>query len=188
MKRFCGETSRWIAGVRDDAGPEVGERAHQVVVAPLDHHVDEVVERLAHEVLEGEVVGAADVPEVVDAADVGVADLRGDVRLVEEHVDEGLGLGEVRVDRLDRDEALEALREAHAPEVDRGHAAGAELLAQREAAELVREADREALGLLHDRELRGFPHQSRYRTADPPPGARESRDTAASRRLCTVGG
>ena len=56
--------------------------------------------------------------------DVGVADARGEARLVEEHRDEVGVLRERVVQPLDRDGAREARRPEEAPEVDGRHAPG----------------------------------------------------------------
>ncbi len=160
-----------LGGVRDDPRREVGHRVEQLVVAGLDDRVDDLDERRAHEVLHRDVVEALDVAEVVDRADVRVADVRRDLRLVEEHVDEGLLLREVRVDRLDRDVTLEARGEPHLGEVDGRHAACAELLAEGEPTHRVGE---------HGPERQGRPRVCRGEVGHRPelecnPSARRSR-------------
>ena len=70
--------------------------------------------------------------------DVRVRDARGDARLVEEHVDEGLILHEVRMDALDRDPLLEPARSVHACEVHARHPADADLVDDTVAPEEVR--------------------------------------------------
>ena len=54
-----------------------------------------------------EVEGAVIVAEVVDAEDVGVAQARGDPRLLAEALHEGRVARQARVDQLDRHEAIE---------------------------------------------------------------------------------
>ena len=54
--------------------------------------------------------------------------LDGDLRLVDQHLDELLILGEVRVDHLERHVLLEARNSAGLREMDLGHAADGDLL------------------------------------------------------------
>ncbi len=72
--------------------------------------------------------------------DVVVLELRGELRLVDEHGDEVGVVGEVRQDLLDRDRLLEALDAPHARLPDLGHAADGDPLEQRVLAELARTA------------------------------------------------
>ena len=65
--------------------------------------------------------------DLEDGHDVRVVDARGEARLVEEHLDELGLLREVRVQPLDRDEALEAGDAREAREEHRRHAAAGEL-------------------------------------------------------------
>ena len=60
--------------------------------------------------------------DVEDARDVGVLDLRGDARLVDEHFLKSRILRILRQDHLDDHEALESLSTAEAGEPDRRHA------------------------------------------------------------------
>ena len=64
-----------------------------------------------------------------------VVDARGEARLVEEHLDELFLAGEVRVQALDGDEALEAADAAEPGEEHRRHAAGRDLADQLVAVE-----------------------------------------------------
>ncbi len=57
-------------------------------------------------------------------------DLRGDARLVEEHVGEAPLLGEVRVDHLHRDPSLEAVGSFELREIDRRHPTLGDAIAQ----------------------------------------------------------
>ena len=61
--------------------------------------------------------------ELVDLADVRMVHARGDARLVEEHPLELRLLGEVREDRLQRDELLEPTLTVQARRPDARHAA-----------------------------------------------------------------
>src|SRR5690606_26811442 len=86
-------------------------------------------ERLALDVLHGEVIGAALLPELEDLDDVRMRELRREAGLVEEHVDEVLVLRERREDALDDEPLLEAGWSRLAREEDLGHPAdGDELL------------------------------------------------------------
>ncbi len=121
---FCGDTSRWTsteqlavqaaqfvrgvqasAGVREDAKGDAGrepepplldgasEPGERVPLHPLDHDVEHVV-LLAH---------------IENLRDVHVLDTRGDTGLVEQRLLEVVVGREVRQDRLDGDELLEAM-------------------------------------------------------------------------------
>jgi hypothetical protein len=111
---------------REDAGlNECARWGRRVVQLVLDRG-----QRLAAEQLHREVVGAVVLVEVEDRAHVGVMDLRGDARLVEEHLDEALVACELRADALERDVAMHAGAAARLREIDRRHAAAADLDAQ----------------------------------------------------------
>ena len=84
----------------------------------------------AGDVLESDVKAVLLVTQVVDLGDVAVVELDGDLRLVLEHRDELVVLGDVREDALDRDRALEALDPILLGLVDLGHAADAHALEQ----------------------------------------------------------
>ena len=64
-------------------------------------------ERLSDQVLHRDEVLAVGFAEIEDTADVGVGDPRSDARLIEEHLDVVLLVGEMRMDPLERDELLE---------------------------------------------------------------------------------
>ena len=68
-------------------------------------------------VLHRDPVGVVGLAELEHGRDVGVRDPRRDVRLVEEHVHEGLVLDEVRVDALDGEPPLEAAEAVDARQV-----------------------------------------------------------------------
>ena len=78
------------------------------------------------DVLERDEEAVVDLTEVEDLGDVRVLQLHGDLRLVDEHRDELVVLGDVRQDALDGDQALEALDAeglrledlGHPPDVD----------------------------------------------------------------------
>jgi hypothetical protein len=91
------------------------DRAHVLAVDVL--HRDEVL-----------AIGFAD---VVDLHDVLVMQGRGDARLVEEHADEALIAGVLRLDPLDHDMALEALHALGAGEQHVSHTARGEVLEHR---------------------------------------------------------
>ena len=94
-------------------------------------HVDQVD---AVDVLERHVIGAVDLPEVVEPHDVLVIEADGDARLVDEHADELTVGREARQDALDDACALDAARLA-ARQEHLGHAADGEELYQLVAAE-----------------------------------------------------
>jgi len=64
--------------------------------------------------------------QVVDVGDVGVVEGGGDLRLVQEHVDQLLLGLHVREDLLEHHQLLEAGVAALERQVDRGHASGGE--------------------------------------------------------------
>src|SRR6185437_6776611 len=66
--------------------------------------------------------------DVEDADDVGMREVRGEARLVEEHGDELLFLAELRQDALDRDLLSEALDAGALGDEDLRHAAGRQAL------------------------------------------------------------
>jgi hypothetical protein len=74
-------------------------------------------------VLHGDEVGVVGPAEVEDLDDVGVAQGHRDLRLVDEHVDEGRVLAELGEDALDDDELLEALHAVGLRLVYLGHPA-----------------------------------------------------------------
>jgi hypothetical protein len=90
---------------------------------PLGALHEELVQVLAVDELEGDVVGAVDPPEVEGLADVHVRELNGDLGLVDQHVDELLVLRVLRMDDLERQELFEAADAGGLRQVDLGHAA-----------------------------------------------------------------
>ncbi len=90
------------------------------------------------QVLHGDPVGVDVLAELEDGRDVRMRDARGDARLVDEHVDEGLVLDEVRVDPLDGDPLLETAGAVHSGKVNAGHAADADLVDHAVASEEIR--------------------------------------------------
>ena len=80
-----------------------------------------VVERAALDVLHREVVQSTIDAELLDMDHVGMADLRADPRLVDEHVHEPRIVGQVRVDHLERDAAGESRRAVPPRQIQRGH-------------------------------------------------------------------
>src|SRR5262249_19693556 len=74
--------------------------------------------------------------DLEDGDDMRVVDAGGEASFIEEHPDELFLGGEVGVEALDGDEALEAAGAGEASEVDGGHAAGRELADELIAVEL----------------------------------------------------
>ena len=89
--------------------------------------LDDRLQIVAIDVLHGDVIRAADLPEVVDVNDVVVVELRGQLRFIDEHLDEFLVVREVRQDLLDRDDLLKSLFSALPRLPHFGHAAGGDL-------------------------------------------------------------
>src|SRR5205814_9354775 len=96
----------------------------------LDHEAQGHAARLARamakarevravEVLHHDVVAASLLADLVGLHDVGVRELRGDARLVEEHRREHRLAGEPR--ELDDEQLLESARSLRAREIDVGH-------------------------------------------------------------------
>ncbi len=81
----------------------------------------ELRERVAVDVLHDQVEDLVLLAEVEDLRDVGVLDARSDARLVEEHLLEAHVRGELREDRLDGDELLEAVLASLARDPDARH-------------------------------------------------------------------
>ena len=90
--------------------------------------LDDGLEVGAVDVLHDDEVGVVADADVEDLHAVRVREVRGEARLVEEHRDELLLLGEVRQDALDRDLLLEALEARALGAEHLGHAARRELL------------------------------------------------------------
>jgi hypothetical protein len=113
-----------------EPGARVGPDArHQHVRHALGlGMLDEVAGVDPVDVLHGDEVVLVHLSEVVDVDDVGVRELRGQARLVEEHPDEVLRIDEMRQDPLHGDHALEALRAALAREEHLRHAAASQSL------------------------------------------------------------
>ena len=109
----------------DEDGGDLGgrqRRAELVGAAPQRREI------LAVDVLHRQVIGVTVAAEVVDVNDVRMVERGGDLRLVEEHVDEVGLLGEVRQDALDRDALGEPFGAWSAGEKDLGHPADGESL------------------------------------------------------------
>jgi hypothetical protein len=77
----------------------------------------------AEEVFHGDEIAVADLTEIVDLDDVGMIELRGELRLVEEHPHEALLVAQVRADALQHHRLLEALHARLAGEEDLRHSA-----------------------------------------------------------------
>jgi hypothetical protein len=95
----------------------------------------------------------ADLTEVVDLNDVRVIQLRGQLRLVQEHLHEARLLRQVRPNALDDDRLLEALEARLAGEEDLGHAADGDAVDQGVFAEPGRDLGAADGG---DHQWRGF--------------------------------
>ena len=91
---------------------------------------EEQTERGPVDVLHGDEVAALGLAEVEDLHQVRVVELRRELRLVEEHLDELRVLRQVREDALDDQQLLEAHRPVGLGEEHLGHAAGGELAEQ----------------------------------------------------------
>jgi hypothetical protein len=80
-------------------------------------------------------VRAVDAAELEDLTDVRVRELPGDLRLVDEHLDEVAVLAHRRQDPLDRDDLLEAFDAIRLGFEDLRHAADADAIEQQVFAE-----------------------------------------------------
>ena len=109
--------------------------AQRDVAAFVGSSLSEARERLAVDVLQDDEDLARVDDDVERRHDVRVAHARGEPRFVDEHRDELRVRRELRVEPLDRDGAREPDRADDAPEVDRRHAAGRDLPADRVAAD-----------------------------------------------------
>ncbi len=85
---------------------------------------------LAPDVLHRDEVRAVDAAELEDLADVRVRELPGDLRLIDEHLDEVAVLAHRRENSLDRDDLLEALHAVGLGLEDLGHTADADAIEQ----------------------------------------------------------
>ena len=93
------------------------------VPAGRDAVPDDLRERLAADVLHGDVLEATVLGDVVDVDDALVVELRREARLVEEHLHDARVLGVSRLKDLDDDLLLEAAHRLLARDVELGHAA-----------------------------------------------------------------
>ena len=101
--------------------------------AVRDAAAAQLVELLADDVLHRDVRDAVVLVDVVDVDDVGMVELRADLRLVEEHLDDARIVGELLAEALDHDLLLEARHRGLPREIDLGHAADGEPPHQRVA-------------------------------------------------------
>ena len=99
------------------------------LAAPL-HPLEDRAHVLARHVLHRDVVRVVDLPQVERLGQVGMTQLRGDLRLVDEHLDELFVLGDGREDALDRDQLFEALDADGLGLVDLGHPADVDAVEQ----------------------------------------------------------
>jgi hypothetical protein len=99
-------------------------RAHRGghLLPHLPEAVHDLEQVFAPDVLHRDVVRVGDLPELVDRNDVRVRQLPGDLRLVDEHLDEIFILRHRRQDPLDRQDLLEALHAERLRRVDLRHA------------------------------------------------------------------
>src|SRR4029079_2449864 len=112
------------------AHPRRDEPSHRgrYVRLPLAQAIGDLEQILAPDVLHRDEVRAVDAAELEDLADVRVRELPGDLRLVDEHLDEVAVLAHRRQDPLDRDDLLEPLDAVALRLEELGHAAAAEAL------------------------------------------------------------
>jgi hypothetical protein len=144
---------------RREPGERVGHDAqhdrNRHAVAALVRARQERAQVIALDVLHHqEVAGVGRVADVDGGDDVRVADAGCQPRLVEEHADELFLVGEVRVQHLDRDQALEARGALRVGHVHHGHAARGELgqdfvAPEAESGRELSRAQRHALPQLH---------------------------------------
>jgi hypothetical protein len=147
-----------------------GDDAHVEELPALGELRQHPRQRDAVQVLHHDEPDVADVAELVDLADVGVGELRGQVGLVAEHRDEVLVVGEVGQDALDHLDRLPGPLLAR--EEDLGHAAGRQLGEQLELAEhaVPRRRDRRGHGGPHA-DATGRITSAVYRVGAPAGGA-----------------
>src|SRR6185437_1792258 len=149
-----------------DAPCDVDGRLDRDGTGELARVVHHRLEIRAVDVLHDDEVRPVADADVEDADDVGMREVRGEARLVEEHGDELLFLAELRQDALDRDLLAEALDAGALGDEHLRHAAGCQAL-------------EDAVSLL-------LAHSSRLASATPnlapvaPPGAHFSRSPAAA--------
>jgi len=120
-----------LADLEDDVAG-LGRAEPAVVVLQVVEDGAQVAPR--HVLLDDE-VAALDLTEVEDLGDVRVAQLTGDLRLVDEHGDEVAVVGDLRQQHLDRDHALEPGGALRLGAEHLRHAAVADPLEQRVLAE-----------------------------------------------------
>src|SRR6185312_9291186 len=140
----------------------------------------QLVELLADDVLHRDVRDAVVLVDVVDVDDVRMIELRADLRLVEEHLDDPRVVGELRPQLLDHDFFFEAGHCRLAREIDLRHATDREPAEQRVAA-----------AELHRLEIRGaMPGHDSPRCAASVPSiaARTSDGSAGSATGAIAGG
>ena len=94
-----------------------------------------VAQRLAADILHGDVVIAVDLPHLLDLDDVVVVEARDELRLAEEHVEVVALIEVVGEDPFDDEQLLEAGRTALLRKKDLAHAPRSELAQQNVLAE-----------------------------------------------------
>jgi hypothetical protein len=87
-------------------------------------------ERASAQVLHRQAEDAVELIEVEHAADVGVVDLRGELRLVEKHLEEPLVLRIFWANAFERDEAVHPRTASGPREVNGSHSAAPDLEAE----------------------------------------------------------
>src|SRR4029079_4270300 len=114
------------------AHPRRDEPSHRGRYVPLrlSQPVLDLEQILAPDVLHRDEVRAVDAAELEDLADVRVGELPGDLRLIDEHLDEVAVLAHRGQDSLDRDDLLEALDAVALGLEDLRHPADADAIEQ----------------------------------------------------------
>jgi len=146
VERLAGQRRAFRAALRVKIAQPRGRLADQLdrvlerqEPAVRDAAPAQLVELLTDDVLHRDVRDAVVLVDVVDVHDVGVVELRADLRLVEEHLDDPRIIGELRAQLLDHDFLLEAGHRRLARQIDLRHTADREPAQQRVApAELHR--------------------------------------------------
>ena len=103
---------------------------HRHVLLDLSQPILDLEQILAPDVLHRDEVRTVDAAELEDLADVRVRELAGDLRFIDEHLDEVAVLAHRRQDPLDGDHLLEAFDAIALGLEDLGHAADADAIEQ----------------------------------------------------------
>ena len=130
LQELTGVVAGLVGGMQAGSGPH-DEGSRRLGLQPTTHlrqrHQELGQRRAVHVLHHQEVAAVGALPQLLDGHDVRVRDASCDSRLVDEHLDELLVVGEVVLQHLDRHVSLETGRPRALTQVERGHSAALQL-------------------------------------------------------------